>query len=368
MKVRYLREGYFKNPEQARAAREKAAQQSNVEKLVDVTSKVMVKPIKDYLTAKFNIWGKNKLRLWGKCDKLVDYFNVLPDVFSNHFLLTSTNNESNHAICYWSLADEEVVVSNVDLEHNKIHLTVIISEPIKDMSQGSRSSGYYAEREVGDNEVLFFYLDNFYDEFYKIRKASWSPQTNHIHTHMISLAKDDRYEETKTLPKPMMDFISNAEYEISVIWKLKNDILITGITTSEDIKHFEGNEMIWFSSEISKNWTPADLFNDVHYGDDNTFAGLTRQVIGEIYPVVTNVVRTILGKFKKNIPVKKNISWEELRERCNKQQSGLLCRFSSYDELVHNIRRLFKHYNITVAGDSHIWYRTGNFEKNYMIL
>ncbi len=365
MKVRYLREGYFKNPEQAKAAREKAAQQSNAEKLVDTTNKVMVKPIKEYLTVKFNKWVKG-MGLWGKYRMFRDFFKVFPDIFSNHFLLTSTNNELQRAICYWSLADEEVVVSNVDIEHNKIYLDVIIGEPAKDMSQGSWLGGYKGERGINENEVMFLYLDNFYDEFYKIKKKSWSPKTIHEHRYIIEMAKDDRFEET--LPKPLMDFILNAEYEVSVVWNLKNDILITGITTLEDNKHFDGNEMIWFSSEVSRNWTPADLFNDVHYGDNNTFAGLTRQVVNEIYPVVTNVVKTILGKFKKNVPVKKNIKWEELRERCDKQHAGLLSRFSSYDELVHGIQRLFKYYNITVAGDSHIWYSTGNFEKNYMIL
>jgi hypothetical protein len=50
MKVKYINEGYFKNPEQARAAREIASKEDNVTSLAKLTTKLLEKPLSEILT------------------------------------------------------------------------------------------------------------------------------------------------------------------------------------------------------------------------------------------------------------------------------------------------------------------------------
>jgi hypothetical protein len=50
MKVKYLREGVFKNPEQARAAREIANKEDNATSLAKLTTKLLEKPLSEILT------------------------------------------------------------------------------------------------------------------------------------------------------------------------------------------------------------------------------------------------------------------------------------------------------------------------------
>ena len=50
MKVKYITEGYFKNPEQAKASREVASKVDNVTALAKLATKVLEKPLSEILT------------------------------------------------------------------------------------------------------------------------------------------------------------------------------------------------------------------------------------------------------------------------------------------------------------------------------
>ena len=49
MKVKYINEGYFKNPEQARTAREIASKEDNVTSLAKLTTKLLEKHLSEIL-------------------------------------------------------------------------------------------------------------------------------------------------------------------------------------------------------------------------------------------------------------------------------------------------------------------------------
>lgn len=50
MKINYIKEGYFKNPEQARAAREIASKEDNAISIAKLTTKLLAKPLSEILT------------------------------------------------------------------------------------------------------------------------------------------------------------------------------------------------------------------------------------------------------------------------------------------------------------------------------
>ena len=125
MKVRYIKEGYFKNPEQARAAREKEKTISNADKISGVYNnmynsakiRVLTRELTDYFTNYGNEY--NSEEWW----RNVSYCWYLSPLFSN------CNTSGNNMIPGFnsSLRVEYSIVTSGDGKRGDIIVTPIYS-------------------------------------------------------------------------------------------------------------------------------------------------------------------------------------------------------------------------------------------------
>ena len=78
MKIKYITESYFKNPEQAKAAREKERELSNAEKIAGVSSKIMKEPLIKFINDGFDNYYNPRGRSNAYCIK---YFYICTHIF-----------------------------------------------------------------------------------------------------------------------------------------------------------------------------------------------------------------------------------------------------------------------------------------------
>ena len=145
MKINLLEEGFFKNPEQARAAREKAAQQSNAEKLANaVSDTILIPAVKKFLCENIEIRHEFSKTVLSYVDGNLEnsmQFSTLTHpyasvgtwnqrVYSTYcdtFLDDSTTSANSKKKSVFVITDVQIVDKNVDKGILMVDLNAVIA-------------------------------------------------------------------------------------------------------------------------------------------------------------------------------------------------------------------------------------------------
>lgn len=154
MKVKYLREGVFKNPEQARATREKTKDLSNAEKLTSVANKIVKEPIIRFLNELLNKFLTGPYKHRYSTTYIEAYRNdpmcIAPDFMSSYCIFKNKN------ICDIWYEYQRVTITDIDLENKTMDVLISLGQPHPGLPR------YVVKQNNNDSIVYGTYLDNLY--------------------------------------------------------------------------------------------------------------------------------------------------------------------------------------------------------------
>lgn len=378
MKVKYIKEGYFKNPEQAKAAREKGKEVSNVERVAATADKILRQPIVNYLNMLFNAG----IRAWNNNEKFYsstwisvirssilasyfdtgDIFQLFPSYISTD-VLKPLEERSSGVHKYLRLQTRKI-------EYEKVEVDL-------DLDAHQLDFKFYVKNLEPENTVLFMYLDS--------RMLSKNPASigsimyrNVIRSYIdqfidISTASDNKGAHNDynkfIAPQEMLDFYhkwmdhnrpSAEVINVQVVFELDKDLLIAPIPRKML------NDYLSSWTIIPKN--PFDIVERPYIRDNMLSRDNNEQrrakIDSEIYPITT--IKEIGSDEFEKVP-KHNFEWKDYEKMLKSVYSETL--YGSVEEMADAIKKSFvENYTISISGPGHIYLSTGYFEKNYLIL
>lgn len=366
MKVKYLREGYFKNPEQARAAREKERELSNVEKIAGVSNKLMKEPLIKFINDTFERYYHGK---WHSASYTVgfldvnrrDHFNVGPDFMSPYCIVKDKD------VMYMNYTLGKTVVNDIDFDEMVIDITTTIGTPTASYSVGSINpkvapndsvayASYYnnlygiaevAGFETGNyalkspfagtnknllrNKICYLFLTNLFNELKE------NPHKNEEEKNILEIVNALNFDHTK------------FKYNIKIEWNLQEDVIIfpvitkdgTDLNNSRDAEE-EALEYMhqMFYPNLDGEFTECYKPYKERYGTDYITPYSLIKCMTLLHGSTPSIEFTI---------------------------SNIKKRVHSMEDLAALYAESLKNQDIEVVGPGHLYLSTGYFKKDYLI-
>ena len=365
MRIRYIKEGFFKNPEQARAAREKERELSNAEKIAGVSSKLMKEPLIKYINNTFEQYYEGN---WHSTSYTVgfldvnrrDHFNVGPDFMSPYCIV------KNKDVMCMNYTLGKTVVNDIDFDKKIIYITTTIGTPKACKSIGS------AKQAAPNDDVAFATYYNQLDGIADVSsytngnyavKSSFAGTNKYLLMNKICyLFLNDLFDELKKntnkneYQQQISDIINalnfdhtEFQYNIRIEWYLREDVMVfpvfvkdsTDLNNSRDAEEeaLEYMHQMFYPNldgefaECYKPYkerygtdyiTPASLLKCMHilHGDTPLTQITTKQMNAHVHTI---------------------------------------------EDLVELYRKSLKNQDIEITGPGHLYLSTGYFKKDYLI-
>jgi hypothetical protein len=369
MKIKYITEGVFKNPTQARTAREKVKELSNAERVAGVVKKVFIEPVSNYLSWVYNDFmckNKNPDEIDNQVGRMRviqnDRFDVTLSCIDEYsFCLNYWEKGKNDVLCgeveRWSYEGMTVEIDDIDLENKKVKLRIVVSEPrlIYGTNNGLNWGTY---KDIpSDRVVMFVNMNTLLEE--RNRKFDESGFVYDALENYLKIALRDF--PPVGLPKESADFLKdkNLKIDFEVVYKLDHDILLAGIM---DVDSFT----------LQRYWHIGGFNITVKNKKDYSPESRARDTMDRIYHFVEKEEKRFAGLIPYNVKKQQeDCSWEAYSRNWNLTstlftEDGANC--NSFEDLVKELKRHFKMKHVKIEGNGHIYYSTGYFKKNYLIL
>ena len=376
MKVRYIAEGYFKKPEQAKDSRKKEKELSNADKVAATADKVLRQPIVNYLNMLFNTgirdWNNSVNYLSSAWIKEIrssifpsyydtgDIFQLFPSYISADVLKPLETTDQSQGV------HKYVRMKTRKIKYEKVEVDL-------DLDTHQLYFKFYIKNLEPENTVLFAYLDtlaqnNFAKKGKHIgsivyRNVIRSYIDHFIFNSTVSSNNDKAIYSKFTPPQGMLDFYykwmtsdrpSPSVINVQVVFELNKDLLLAPISRK-------------ILNDYLSSWTiiPKNQFDVVerHLFRDNSEQRRAK-IDSEIYPITT-IKEIASNKFEK-VPMHA-LEWKDYDNMF--KSSYYEPPYGSVEEIAATIKKSFvEDYNISISGPGHIYLSTGYFEKNYLIL
>ena len=363
MKVRYITEGYFKNPTQAKEAREKAKELSNAEKVAGVVDKIIKEPIIRYLDWVYNKFSyqEAKHQVTEKNGHMNDRFDITPACVENYcfFLRPWKSNVRKNDLCgqvtRWAYSCMNVEITDIDIPNKTIKLRIVVGDPQQYKYWGKKTFTPFPT----DMVVLFVNLNGLADSYNN--KFDDSSFTRYALENYLEEGMKIKDPADFNLPKESVDFLKDKElkFDYEVIYQFTQDVVFAGV-----IEHD-----VYDLQQCDRLGGIPMLRND----DDYRSGGHERENLNSIYHFVKDHVKKVIGV----IPyISKNnyedCSWESYTKSWIKKTKfckPIIDSYNSFEEVAKEFKkRLEKMKRIKIEGNSHIYYSTGYFKKNILVL
>lgn len=370
MKVKYITEGVFKNPTQARAAREKAKELSNVEKVAGVVDKIIKEPIIRYLDWIYNKFSyqEAKNQVSEKRLSTNDRFDISPVCVEDYcFFLCpkwkpewksdTRKNELRGQVRRWAYSYMNVEITDIDIPSKTIKLRIVAGDPQQYKYAGLGKKNFVPF--PTDMVVLFVNLNDLADSYNN--KFDNSSFTRYALENYLEEGMKIKDPADFNLPKESVDFLKDKElkFDYEVIYQFTQDVMFAGVIEHDiyDLQH-------------------CDCLRGIPMlGNDNDYrsGGYERENLNSIYHFVKDRVKKAIGV----IPyVSKNnyedCSWESYAKSWTKKtkfSKPIIDSYNSFEEIAEEFKtRLEKMKKIKIEGNGHIYYSTGYFKKNILVL
>ena len=365
MKVRYITEGVIKNPTQARAAREKAKELSNAEKVAGVVDKIIKEPIIRYLDWIYNKFSyqEAKNQVSEKRLSTNDRFDISPVCVEDYcfFLRPWKPNARKNDLCgevrHWAYSYMNVEITDIDIPNKTIKLRIVAGDP-QQYKYGGRGKKDFVPFPT-DMVVLFVNLNGLAGS--NSDKIDDSSFTRYALENYLEEGMRIKDPADFNLPKESVDFLKDKElkFDYDVVYQFTQDVMFAGV-----IEHD-----VYDLRQCDRLGGIPMLGND----DDYRSGGYERENLNSIYHFVKDRVKKVIGV----IPyVSKNnyedCSWESYAKswiKKTKFSEPIINSYNSFEEIAEEFKkRLEKMKKIKIEGNGHIYYSTGYFKKNILVL
>ena len=344
MKIKYIKEGYFNNPDQMKAKAERNKQVSNVEKLAKTSSDMLTYPIRTFFESFMNTIkdriGLNSFSAQGVWSN--DYLSIHYPPLSNTFVSTEDIKSWRYGKLF-----SNIVVTDIKYNERKIHFDVDLGtvNTAQILLTGGANHNYHL------NEIAIPLYIDYIPEFVHIGRNSYltckslpGEVTNELIVKCLQRWQDTIGKELRAKEcddEKVVEFLKEAEYTYTVHWKLDKDIIVfpTFVTNRED-----------FNNSISTGSEGVMYINRYYY------------------PMLPISAKTESEKHK--------LTWEMFVDGAatspdlgSEYADRLLesCP-NGFEDLAKIIADDFKRYNIKIESGAHIYLSTGYFDKDYLIV
>lgn len=372
MKVKYITEGVFKNPTQARAAREKAKELSNAEKVAGVVDKIIKEPIIRYLDWVYNKFSyqEAKNQVAEKRLQMNDRFDITPACVEEYcfFLRPWKTDAKKNDLCgqvnHWVYSYMNVEITDIDIPNKTIKLRIVVGNPRQYKYGGWEhwEKKYFIPFPT-DMVVLFVNLNDLADGYSVPRRRKFDDSSFTRYALENYLEEGMRIKDPAdfNMPKESVDFLKDKElkFDYEVVYQFTQDVMFAGV-----IEHD-----VFDLRQCDRIGGIPMLAND----DDYRSGGYERENLNSIYHFVKDHVKKVIGV----IPyISKNnyedCSWESYAKswiKKTKFSEPIINSYNSFEEIAEEFKkRLETMKKIKIEGNGHIYYSTGYFKKNILVL
>lgn len=367
MRIRYLKEGFFKNPEQARVAREKERELSNTEKIAGVSSKLIKEPLIKFINDAFDRYYHGR---WRSASYTVgfldfnrkDYFNVGPDFMSPYCIVKDKD------VMYMNYTIGKTVVNDINFDEMTIDITTTIGTPIASRSAGSINpvssndfvayASYY-NKLYGIADVAGFERGN-----YSLKSPFAGTNKNLLMNKICYLFLTDLFNELKENPqsprnedeKNILEIVNalnfdhtKFKYNIKIEWNLQEDVIIFPVIIKDaaDLNNSRNAEEEaleymhqMFYPNIDGEFTECYKPYKERYGTDYITPYSLIKCMALLHGSTPSIEFTV-NNIKKHV--------------------------HSMEDLAALYAESLKNQDIEVTGPGHLYLSTGYFKKDYLI-
>lgn len=367
IRKQHINEGYFKTPTQAKEAREKAKELSNAEKVAGVVDKIIKEPIIRYLDWIYNKFSyqEAKHQVADKRLYMHDRFDITPACAEDYcfFLRPWKQNARKNDLCgqmnHWVYSYMNVEITDIDIPNKTIKLRIVVGDPQQYKYGGLEKKNFIPF--PTDMVVLFVNLNDLADNFEGGSRLDDSSFTRYALENYLEEGMKIKDPADFNLSKESVDFLKDKElkFDYEVVFQLTQDIMFAGV-----IEHD-----VYDLRQCDRLGGIPMLGND----DDYRSGGYEREKLNRIYRFVKDRVKKVVGV----IPyVSKNnyedCSWESYAKSWIKKTKfcePIINNYNSFEEIAEEFKkRLQIMKKIKIEGNGHIYYSTGYFKKNILVL
>lgn len=362
MKINYITEAVFKNPSQAREAREKAGQLSNVERLAGTANKVVIEPIIRFLNDGLQAFltGSHRHRYSVSYVQAHrnDPLSIAPDFMSSYCVFK----DKDIFDIYYEY--QTAKITNIDLQNKVIDVLVTLGQPHAGLYPGY----YYSKKQHANNSDVAY--ATYYDKLNGMLNSSTVPfahttrscypgsnirllkgKITYILKNIESDYKEDINSQSDDIKKIIetidyLQLLNEFEYNCKIEWNLTQDVIFFPILCEDDFDFSEakGNkeEALEYIAHVYYPMVLEDSYSTKTYENKYGTAEIT--------------TASMITDIKKNHATKE-------------EHHTLISRLKSLD--MQGLAALYteslKNLEIEIVGEGHLYLSTGYFKKNYLI-
>ncbi len=366
MRIRYLKEGFFKNPEQAKAAREKERELSNAEKIAGVSNKLIKEPLIKFINDTFDLYYHGKwhsssytVGFWSDTARR-DHFNVGPDFMSPYCIVKDKD------VMYMNYTLGKTVVNDINFDEMTIDITTTIGTPTASHSVGSITP------KVASNDSVAY--ASYYDKLYGIAevagfetgnysfKSPFAGTNKNLLMHKICyLFLTDLFNELKDNPhkneyeKNILEIVNalnfdhtKFKYNIKIEWNLQEDVIIFPVMTKDaadlnNARDAEEEALEYMHQMFYPNLEYTNCYKPYkeRYGTDYITPSSLIKCMTLLYGSTPMSIVFTTSNIKKHV--------------------------HSMEDLAALYTESLKNQDIEITGPGHLYLSTGYFKKDYLI-